>query len=54
MTIIGTVVEFINLTLPAYTLYCILWAIVIILHKWRLKHEFDKKWYTATHRTNRL
>ena len=50
MTFIGTAVEFINMTMPAYTMYCILWAIVIVAAKWRLKYVFEKKWDTATHR----
>ena len=52
MTMIGTATIFLETTIPAYTLYCILWAIVIIASKWRLKNAFDKKWYTATHRSN--
>lgn len=54
MTIIGTATEFINMTLPAYTLYCILWIIVIVISKWRLKHALEKKWNSAKHRLRRL
>jgi len=50
MTMIGTAVEFINMTLPAYTLYCVIWATIIISNKWRLKYALSGKWNAIQNR----